>query len=108
MSKETEIDHTEEFRRQKNKEEIQKQLISYALMIVYTLIALAIVDIGGISKVFVISVLINMAVVQAEFQLYYFIHMKEEHLEVPAILIFGGVLAAYLTLCALVVITSWQ
>src|SRR5690625_6657271 len=104
MSKETETDHTEEFRRQKNKEEMQKLLISFGLMIVFTLIAFAIVAVGGISKVYVIPVLFIMAVVQAGFQFYYFMHMKEKDHEMPATLIFGGVWAAFLTLCALVVI----
>src|SRR5690625_2424818 len=108
MSKETEIDHTEEFRRQKNKEEMQKQLISFGLRIVFTLIAFAIVDVGGISKVYVIPVLFIMAVVQAGFQFYYFMHMKEKDHEMSATLIFGGVWAAYLTSCALVVITWWS
>src|SRR5699024_7092963 len=107
MSKETEIDHTEEFRRQKNKEEMQKQLISFGLIILFTLIAFAIVAVGCISKVYVIPVLFIMAVVQGGFQFYYFIHMKEKDHEMPATLIFGGVWAAFLTLCALVVITWW-
>src|SRR5699024_5928652 len=107
MSKETEIDHTEEFRRQKNKEEMQKQLISFELMIVYTLIAFAIVAGCGMCNVYVIAVLFIMAVVQAGYQFYYFMHMKEKDHEMPATLIFGGVWAAFLTLCALVVITWW-
>src|SRR5690625_282785 len=107
MSKATEIDNTEEFRRQKNKEEKQKQLISFGIMTVFTLIAFAIVVVGGISKVYVIPVLFIMAVVQAGFQFYYFMHMKEKDHEMPATLIFGGVWAAFLTLCALVVITWW-
>src|SRR5690625_100354 len=105
MSKETEIDHTEEFRRQKNKEEMQKQLISFGLMIVFTLIAFAIVAVGGISKVYVIPVVFIMAVVQDGCQFYYFMDMKGKVHEMPATLIFGGVWAAFLTLCALVVIT---
>src|SRR5699024_1993426 len=107
MSKETGTDHTEAFRRQKNKEEMQKQLISFGLMIVFTLIAFAIVAVGGISKVYVILVLFIMAVVQAGFQFHYFMHMKGKVHDMPAILIFGGVWAAFLTLCPLVVITWW-
>src|SRR5690625_6649122 len=107
MSKETEIDHTEEFRRQKNKEEMQKQLISFGLMIVFTLIAFAIVAVGGISKVYVIPVLFIMAVVQAGFQFYYFMQMKEKDHEMTATIIFGGVWAEFLALSALVLITWW-
>src|SRR5699024_12618850 len=74
---------------------MQKQLISFGLMIVFTLIAFAIVAVGGISKVYVIPVLFIMAVVQAGFQFYYFMHMKEKDHEMPATLIFGGVWAAF-------------
>ena len=107
MSEETKIDHTEAFRRQKNKEEMQKQLISFGLMIVFTLIAFALVATGGISKIYVIPILFIMAVVQAGFQFYYFMHMKEKDHEMPATLIYGGVWAAFLTLCGLVVISWW-
>lgn len=107
MSEETKIDHTEAFRRQKNKEEMQKQLISFGLMIVFTLIAFALVATGGISKIYVIPILFIMAVVQAGFQFYYFMHMKEKDHEMPAALIYGGVWAAFLTLCGLVVISWW-
>ncbi|HLR59133.1 MAG TPA: cytochrome c oxidase subunit IVB [Pseudogracilibacillus sp.] len=107
MNEETKIDHTEVFQRQKNKEEMQKQLISFGLMIIFTLIAFGMVAAGGISKVYVIPVLFIMAVIQAGFQFYYFMHMKEKDHEMPATLIFGGVWAAFLTLCALMVITWW-
>ena len=107
MSEETKIDHTEAFQRKKNEEEMQKQLISFGLMIVFTLIAFGMVATGGISKVYVIPILFIMAIVQAGFQFYYFMHMKEKDHEMPATLIYGGVWAAFLTLCGLVVITWW-
>lgn len=107
MTEETKIDHTDAFRRQKNKEEMQKQLITFGLMIVLTLIAFAIVSVGSISKIYVIPVLFIMAIVQAGFQFYYFMHMKDKDHEMPATLIYGGIWAAFLTLCALMVITWW-
>lgn len=107
MTEESRIDHTEAFQRKKNKEEMQKQLISFGLMIVFTLIAFAMVATGGISKIYVIPVLFIMAIIQAGFQFYYFMHMKEKDHEMPATLIYGGVWAAFLTLCGLVVITWW-
>ena len=100
------VKDSESFRRQKSKEEMQKQLISFALMIVFTFIAFAMVATESISRMYVIPILFIMAIVQAGFQFYYFMHMKEKNHEMPATFIFGGVWAAFLTLAGLVVI-SW-
>lgn len=107
MTEQTNINSAESFKRQKNKEEMQKQLISFGLMIVFTMIAFAMVATGGISKIYVIPVLFIMAIIQAGFQFYYFMHMKEKGHAMPAALIYGGVWAAFLTLCGLIVITWW-
>jgi len=102
-----EVRDSNAFKRQKSKEEMQKQLISFALMIVFTLIAFALVATESISKMYVVPILFIMAIVQAGFQFYYFMHLKEKNHEMPATLIFGGVWAAFLTLAGLVVITWW-
>ncbi len=101
------VKDSESFRRQKSKEEMQKQLISFALMIVFTFIAFAMVATESISRMYVIPILFIMAIVQAGFQFYYFMHMKEKNHEMPATFIFGGVWAAFLTLAGLVVISWW-
>src|SRR5699024_7301606 len=97
----------ESFKRQKSKEEMQRQLISFGLMIVFTLIAFAIVATESIDKIYVIPILFVMAIVQAAFQFYYFMHLKDKGHEMPATLIYGGVWCAFLTLCGLIVITWW-
>lgn len=102
----TNTDHSEAFRRQKSKEEMQRQLISFALMIVLTLIAFAIV-MAEVPRIYVLPVLFVMAIVQAGFQFYYFMHMKEKGHAMPATLIYGGVWAAFLTLAGLMVISWW-
>jgi len=95
------------FRRQKHKEEMKKQLISFALMIVFTLLAFTIVATNSLEKMFAIPLLLIMALVQVAFQFYFFMHLKEKGHEMPAVLMYGGVWAALLTLAALGVITWW-
>ena|SRR5690625_2723967 len=101
------LDHAESFKRQKNKEEMQKQLIPFALMVVLTIIAFAIVATGTVSRTYVLPLLFLMAIVQAGFQFYYFMYLKNKGHEMPATLIYGGVWAAFLTLAGLVVISWW-
>ena len=107
MSEITNSNKAESFRRRKNKDEMKKQIISFALMIVFTIIAFIIVATNSMEKMYAIPVLIIMALVQVAFQFYYFMHLKEKDHELPAIMIYGGVWAALLTLAALGVITWW-
>src|SRR5699024_698236 len=95
------------FQKQKNKEEMKKQLISFTLMIVLTLIAFAIVAMGAIEKIYVIPLLIVLAVIQVGFQFYYFMHMKDKDHGMPATIFYGGVWAALLTLAGLGVVSWW-
>src|SRR5699024_292254 len=95
------------FQKQKNIEEIKKQHSSFTLMIVLTLITFAIVAMGVIEKIYVISLLIVLAVIQVGFQFYYFMHMKDKDHGMPATIIYGGVWAALLTLAGLGVVSWW-
>lgn len=97
----------EAFRRQKSKEEMQRQLISFGLMIVLTLIAFVIVITDTLNKGFIVPIIFVMAIVQAGFQFYYFMHLKDKGHAMPATLIYGGVWCAFLTLAGLVVISWW-
>lgn len=98
---------SEAFRRQKSKEEMQRQLISFGLMIVLTLIAFVIVVTDTLNKGFIVPIIFVMAIVQAGFQFYYFMHLKDKGHAMPATLIYGGVWCAFLTLAGLVVISWW-
>ncbi|HLS22900.1 MAG TPA: cytochrome c oxidase subunit IVB [Pseudogracilibacillus sp.] len=95
------------FRKQKNRLEMQRQLISFGLMIALTLIAFAVVATDTLSSGVIIPMLFVMAIVQAGFQFYYFMHLKDKGHAMPATLIFGGVWAAFLTLAGIVVISWW-
>ncbi|TMN23464.1 cytochrome c oxidase subunit IVB [Lentibacillus cibarius] len=95
------------FHRQKNREEMKKQLISFALMILFTIIAFVIVTTDMMKEMYVIPVLLILAIVQVAFQLYYFMHLKDKGHEFASVMIYGGVWAAALTLAGLGVITWW-
>lgn len=103
----TNMSKSESFKRQKSKEEMKRQLISFGLMIVFTLIAFAIVATDTLSKGLIIPIIFTMAIVQAAFQFYYFMHLKDKGHAMPATLIYGGVWAAFLTLAGLMVISWW-
>lgn len=107
MSDNTTTKQAELFRKQKNKEEMKRHLISFVLMIFFTIIAFAAVATENVAGMFMIPILFIMALVQVAFQFYYFMHLKEKGHEMPAILIYGGVWAAFLTILGLVVISWW-
>lgn len=107
MMSDQKLSKADSFRKQKNKEEMQRQLISFGLMIALTLIAFVIVATDSLNKGYIIPLLFVMAIVQAGFQFYYFMHLKDKGHAMPATLIFGGVWAAFLTLAGIVVISWW-
>lgn len=97
----------EEFQRRQNKQEMQRQLISFGMMIVFTLVSFAIVASTDLGPMYIIPILFVMAIVQAGFQFYYFMHLKDKGHGMPATLIFGGVWAAFLTLAGLMAVSWW-
>lgn len=98
---------SEAFKKQQNKIEMQRQLISFGFMFVLTAIAFIIVATDSLNKGFIVPLIMVLAIVQAGFQFYYFMHLKDKGHAMPATLIFGGVWAAFLTLAGLVVISWW-
>lgn len=98
---------TDEFHKQQHKEEMKKQLITFATMIIFTIIAFLIVGSGMMSKMLAIPLLLVLALVQVAFQFYYFMHMKDKGHEMVAVMIYGGVWAAVLTVAALSLIIWW-
>ncbi|HLR80324.1 MAG TPA: cytochrome c oxidase subunit IVB [Bacillota bacterium] len=95
------------FRKQKNKEAMKRNLISFALMIVVTLIAFIVVATGAVEAMFAIPIIVFLAIIQVGFQFYYFMHMKDKGHAMPTVLLYGGVWAALLTLAGLVLISWW-
>ncbi|MFD1360220.1 cytochrome c oxidase subunit IVB [Lentibacillus salinarum] len=107
MAENTNSNQADSFQKQKNKEEMQKQVISFVLMIVLTIIAFVVVATGVMDSMFAKFLILSLALVQVGFQLYYFMHMKDKDHDMPAAMMYGGIWAAILTLAALGVITWW-
>ncbi len=95
-----------EFAKKKNKEEMKHHLITFASMIVFTLIAFGMV-MGDFHRLLTIPVILLMAVVQVAFQLYYFMHMSHKGHGMPALMLYSGVGVAFLTVLALQTIVWW-
>ena len=94
------------FQKEKNKDEMRKQIVTFALMIFFTLIAFFAVAMD-ISTMFVIPLLLILAIVQVGFQFYYFMHMKDKGHEMAAPLIFGGSFVAFLAILTFTLIVWW-
>ncbi|MFD2043983.1 cytochrome c oxidase subunit IVB [Ornithinibacillus salinisoli] len=94
------------FHKQKHKDEMVKQIITFALMIVFTIIAFVVV-LTEMDKFFALPLLLLLAVVQVGFQFYYFMHMKDKGHEMPSLMIYGGIGAAIITVLALTLIIWW-
>lgn len=95
------------FQKEQNKDEMKRQVISFALMIVFTLASFGIVASGKFNSMVVIPLILIMALIQVAFQFFYFMHMKEKDHEIPSTLIYGGVWCASLVLAGLGVVSWW-
>ncbi|SFJ92383.1 cytochrome c oxidase subunit 4 [Halobacillus dabanensis] len=98
--------HQREFEKKQHREEMKQQVLTFALMILFTLIAFGMV-IMEINSYFVIPTLIILAVVQVAFQLYYFMHMKNKGHDMVAMMMYGGAAVAGLTIITFVSIVWW-
>ncbi|WP_404452477.1 cytochrome c oxidase subunit IVB [Virgibacillus necropolis] len=107
MTENTSSKKIDTFQKRKNKEEMKTQLITFALMIVFTLVAFGIVAGDIMPKMFVIPIILLLAIVQVAFQLYYFMHMKNAGHEMPSTMMYGGIWAAILTVAGLAALTWW-
>lgn len=107
MTENTTSNKINSFQKQENKDEMKKQIISFALMILFTVIAFAAVGTGFLDAKFVIPIILIMAIVQVIFQFFYFMHMKDKgHGEISGIM-YGGFWVTFLIMLALGVITWW-
>ncbi|MBP2077885.1 cytochrome c oxidase subunit IVB [Oceanobacillus polygoni] len=106
MTENTSTNKINSFQKEKNKDEMRKQIITFALMIFFTMIAFFAVGMG-ISSMFVIPLILILAIVQVGFQFYYFMHMKDKGHEFPALLIFGGIWVTFLVGVTFVTIIWW-
>ncbi len=107
MTDNVESTEVDVYEKEHSKDEMKRQVISFALMIVFTLASFGLVASGKFSSMVVIPLILIMALVQVAFQFYYFMHMKDKDHEMPSTLIYGGVWCAALTFTALAVVTWW-
>ncbi|MDL4841297.1 cytochrome c oxidase subunit IVB [Aquibacillus rhizosphaerae] len=107
MAENTNSINTElDYHKKKKKEEMKQQVITFALMIAFTIIAFTMV-VSGLDKLFIIPILLVLAIVQVIFQLYYFMHMSHKGHELPAVMMYGGFAVAFLTVLTLLVLVWW-
>ncbi len=96
-----------EYRRKKNAEDMKNQVVTFALMIVFTIIAFLAVIYGDFSGYFVVPFILLLALVQVAFQLYYFMHMSHKGHEAVTLFMYSGIFAAFITVLAMLTVVWW-
>lgn len=104
---ESNINEINSFRREKKKEEMKHQVITFVLMILFTLIAFIAVG-AGMERTFVLPLVLILAVIQVGFQFYYFMHMKDKGHEVVSAMIYGGIWFAFVIVLTFTTIIWWD
>ncbi|WAA10600.1 cytochrome c oxidase subunit IVB [Fervidibacillus albus] len=102
------IHRTMEYRRMKSAKEMRHQLITFILMIFFTIIAFVSVAYHDLFPAkFVVPFILLLATIQVIFQLYYFMHASHKGHEMPMLFMYSGVFAAFLTILAFLTIVWW-
>ena len=84
------------YRRKKNAEEMKHQVITFIMMIIFTLISFAAVWLD-FSEWFIKPIIVLLAVIQVIFQLYYFMHMQHKGHGMVSLFLYSGLLVGLLT-----------
>lgn len=96
----------DQVRRGRGHEGSRNHLITFGISIILTLLAFAVVSIPGISKGFVYSLLVMMAILQVIVQLAFWMHLKDRgHFWAQLAIIFGSLVVVYAV--ASVVFWTW-
>ncbi|MDF2902543.1 MAG: cytochrome c oxidase subunit [Bacillus sp. (in: firmicutes)] len=96
-----------EYRRKKSAEEMKYQVVSFAIMIFFTLIAFSTVAYEDFSNWFRVPFILLLAVVQVIFQLYYFMHMNHKGHEAPKLFLYSGAVVGSVTVLTFMTIIWW-
>lgn len=91
------------YRRKQNTEEMKHQIITFMMMIFFTIIAFVAVAFD-FSVWFIKPIILLLAVVQVIFQLYYFMHMKNRGHGMAALFLYSGLTVGLLTVLAFMTI----
>ncbi|WP_188205676.1 cytochrome c oxidase subunit IVB [Alkalibacillus aidingensis] len=94
------------FYKKKHRDQMKHQVLTFAMMIAFTIIAFGLA-MADVSPMFTVPIILILAAVQVLFQLYYFMHMNEEGHQWPSVMIYSGIFAAFLTILALTTIVWW-
>jgi cytochrome c oxidase subunit 4 len=82
--------------------------LSYIVSILLTMLSFAIVIYGGLDRSFLIIFLLSLAVIQAIFQVYVWMHGKERGHFFPLLFLFTGAFVAITAALAAVYWTWWS
>jgi len=89
--------------KQKKRQELIHYFVSFVLMILFTVLAFVAVMLRDSINDYLIAIfIVTMAIVQVVFQLYYFMHMKEQDHGFPALFLYSGASVAFLTVISFV------
>ncbi|MBE3553251.1 MAG: cytochrome C oxidase subunit IV family protein [Kyrpidia tusciae] len=80
---------------------VRKHIISFAIMILFTVIAFAMVG-AGMSPTVVIPVILALAVIQVILQLWDFMHLNQKGHSFPTLFIASGALLGFIFVLVLV------
>lgn len=98
----------ERHEKERQKQELRHHLISFVMMLALTILAFAAVAYGGASGKFVALFILLLAVIQAAFQMFYFMHLKEKDHGFPAGFIASGLTVAILTVATLMTLIWYR
>lgn len=89
------------YRRQRNAEEMKHQVLTFVMMLLFTLLAFAAVAFDFSGR-FIKPLILLLAVVQVIFQLYYFMHMKHRGHGTIALFFYSGLIVGIVTVLTFV------
>lgn len=89
------------------KKEYRQLFVSFAFMILLTMIAFLAVANDGINNAFAVPFILLLACVQVVVQLFIFMHLNEKGSEFPISFIFTGIFVAVISVAALVLLIWW-
>ncbi|MBO8171354.1 MAG: cytochrome C oxidase subunit IV family protein [Bacillaceae bacterium] len=103
------MEHSPQSRRETahHNEGPKPHLWAFFLSIVFTILAFAAVASEAVSTAFTIPFIIFLAVVQAAFQLFIWMHMNQKDHEFPLTFMMSGVFAAVVTVAGIILMIWW-
>jgi cytochrome c oxidase subunit 4 len=93
--------HTSPANKRHKVESPRNHYLSYIVSILLTMLAFAAVMYGGLDRIFLVLFLVGIGIVQAAFQMAYWMHMKERGHLLPIVgILFGALIAGLAAITA--------